>query len=313
MVAYWPAVLLSLAMHSVLIAFLAFGWEFLPKKTITPRPNFIKASLVAIEQTSQPKVTEKPKVAEPKAAPPPPQRIDLTKQRQEQERLKKLAADKKRKDELAKQQAEKVAQQEKEKQARIAREKAEKLAAQKAAEEKAEQERIAQQQAEAEEQARKEEQERLRQEREREIVQERERERLRQEQQQALLDDLSRERAELDAQLAAERQARQAAEDEVAKQSFSALIQKRVTDAWSRPPSARNNMIVELTIELIPTGEVINVNVTNSSNNSAFDRSAVRAVNRVGEFPEIREMPRRLFDAEFRSFKLNFSPEDLRQ
>lgn len=298
MIAYWPATILSVLMHGALFAVLIWGSQFAPKKELAPPPSFIKASLVSIEAASKPTVT-KPVVEPKKEAPPkpPPKKVDLTKQRQEQERLQKLAAEKKRNDEIAKQKAEQAA---KEKQIAIEREKAAKLAAEKAAEEA----RI------------KEEQEQLRlqaeQERQEQLERERQQERKAQEQQ-ALLDSLAKEREQLDAELAAERVARQAAEDEVAKQSFSALIQKRVTDAWSRPPSARNNMVVELTIELIPTGEVINVNVSDSSGNAAFDRSAVRAVNRVGGFPELREMPRRLFDSEFRSFKLAFSPEDLRQ
>jgi len=299
---YWPAIIISLTMHSALIAVLAWGWQFAPQKTVVPPPNFIKATLLAVEPTAKPKVTQPKKEIPQAAAPkPPPKKVDLTKQRQEQERLKKLAADKKKKDQLAKQKADQVA---KEKQARIKRENEAKLAAEKAAQEAAE---AAAKQKEQQEQLR------LQAEQERQRQEEQEQQRIRKEQQQALLDDIAKEKAQIDAQVAAEQVARQAAEDEVAKQSYSDLIRKRITGAWSRPPSARNNMIVELTIELIPTGEVVNVNVTDSSGNAAYDRSAVRAVNRVGAFPELREMSRRLFDSEFRSFKLAFSPEDLRQ
>jgi len=299
MMTYLPATILSLLMHGLLFAALFWGAQFVPAKTIKPPPQFIKASLVSIEAASKPKVTEPKKETPKKAQPkPPPKKVDLTKQRQEQERLKKLAAEQKKKAQIAKAKAEQAA---KVKQAKIASEKAAKLAAEKAAKEKAEAEKA-------------QEQLRLQAEQERQEKEEQERKRLiKEQQQQDLLDDLAKERSQLDAEIAAERVARQSVEDEEAKQSYSALIQKRVTDAWSRPPSARNNMVVELTIELIPTGEVINVNVSNSSGNAAFDRSAVRAVNRVGAFAELREMPRRLFDSEFRSFKLKFSPEDLRQ
>ena len=299
MMSYLPATIISLFMHGLLFAALIWGAQFAPAKTIKPPPQFIKASLVSIEAASKPKVTEPkketPKEAQPK---PPPKKVDLTKQRQEQERLKKLAAEQKKQAQAA---AKKAEQEAKAKQAKLEREKAAKLAAEKAAQEKAEAEKA-------------QEQLRLQAEQEREQKEEQERKRLiKEQQQQALLDDLARERSQLDAEIAAERVARQRVEDEDARQSGSAYIKKRVTDAWSRPPSARNNMVVELTIELIPTGEVINVNVSKSSGNAAFDRSATRAVNRVGAFPELRDMPRRLFDSEFRSFKLEFSPEDLRQ
>ena len=298
MMTYWPAIIISVLMHGILLVVLVWGSQFAPKKTIAPPPSFIKASLVSVEAASKPKATQvKKEIKKETVKKAPPKKVDLSKQRQEQERLQKLAAEKKKKDQIAKQKAEQAA---KEKQAKIAKEKAAKLAAEKAAEEA----KIKEEQEQLRLQAEQERQEQLKQ----------ERERLRkEEEEQTLLASLAKEREQLDAEIAAERAARQAAEDEVAKQSYSALIQKRVTDAWSRPPSARNDMIVELAIELIPTGEVINVNVSDSSGNAAFDRSAVRAVNRVGSFPELREMPRRLFDAEFRSFKLNFSPEDLRQ
>ena len=310
MISYVPAIAISLAMHGVLIAVLAFGWDFFPREQVVNRPNFVKATLVAVESASKPKVTEQPKKeAPPKAA---PKKVDLTKQRQEQERLKKLAADKKRKDELAKQKAQEAAKQkaEKERQARIARERAEKEA--KLAAEKAAQEKAAKEKAEQERIAREAEARRLAEEKRLREEAERERQRIQREQQ-ALLNDLAKERAQLDADLAAERAARQAVEDEVATKSYAALIEERVTSVWSRPASARNGMVVEVTIELIPTGEVINVNVTGSSGDAAFDRSAERAVRRVGEFSEIRDMPRRVFDKDFRSITLQFSPEDLRQ
>lgn len=72
-------------------------------------------------------------------------------------------------------------------------------------------------------------------------------------------------------------------------------------------------MQAELSITLIPTGEVIDAVVTRSSGNSAFDRSAIQAVKKVGKFEELRGMPSRLFEKDFRKFKLLFKPQDLRQ
>ena len=99
--------------------------------------------------------------------------------------------------------------------------------------------------------------------------------------------------------------------DEMAA-SFAALIQQTVVGYWSRPPSARNGMEALLQIQLIPTGEVINVQVLKSSGNAAFDRSAVNAVEKSSSFPELQNLPPGEFEKTFRRFRLLFRPEDLR-
>lgn len=103
----------------------------------------------------------------------------------------------------------------------------------------------------------------------------------------------------------------QASDDDVA-QSFVALISRTVQNNWSRPPSARNGMETELIIQLIPTGEVVSVTVARSSGLLAFDRSAVNAVQKSERFPELQQLPTRVFENSFRQFRLLFKPEDLR-
>ena len=94
--------------------------------------------------------------------------------------------------------------------------------------------------------------------------------------------------------------------------SYAALIQQTVINYWSRPPSARNGMEALLAIQLIPTGEVVSVSVLKSSGNTAFDRSAINAVEKAGSFPELQNLPSREFEKSFRRFRLLFRPEDLR-
>ena len=98
--------------------------------------------------------------------------------------------------------------------------------------------------------------------------------------------------------------------DEV--QQVAALMQARITQNWRRPPSARNGMEALLTISLVPTGEVVGINVSTSSGSSAFDRSAIAAVERVGQFPEVAVLSISDFERYFRRFPLRFRPEDLR-
>ena len=94
--------------------------------------------------------------------------------------------------------------------------------------------------------------------------------------------------------------------------SYAALIQQTVINYWSRPPSARNGMETLLSIQLIPTGEVVSVNVVKGSGNSAFDQSAVNAVKKAGSVPELQNLPAREFEKTFRRLSLLFRPEDLR-
>ena len=70
-------------------------------------------------------------------------------------------------------------------------------------------------------------------------------------------------------------------------------------------------MSVLLQINLVPTGEVISVNVLRSSGDAAFDRSAVQAVRRADRFPELQDMSIGLFERQFRQFNLLFKPEGL--
>ncbi|WP_101757350.1 energy transducer TonB [Oceanicoccus sp. KOV_DT_Chl] len=111
------------------------------------------------------------------------------------------------------------------------------------------------------------------------------------------------------------------AEEEVRNQAFSdvevansfiALITEVIQNNWNRPPSARNSMEAELSLQLVPTGEVVSVKIIRSSGNAAFDRSAEAAVLKAGRFPELQKLPPRIFEQYFRRLRLKFRPEDLR-
>jgi colicin import membrane protein len=119
-------------------------------------------------------------------------------------------------------------------------------------------------------------------------------------------------RAELARTIARDMEEEVTASAEEMAASYAALIQQTVVNYWSRPPSARNGMEALLLVQLIPTGEVVSVNVVKSSGNSAFDRSAINAVEKAGAFPELKNLPTREFERTFRRFRLLFRPEDLR-
>ncbi|MEY3017921.1 MAG: cell envelope integrity protein TolA [Pseudomonadota bacterium] len=117
---------------------------------------------------------------------------------------------------------------------------------------------------------------------------------------------------DLSAALAEEDAAREAESEQDLVNSYIAKIMAMVESVWSRPPSARNGMQAILVVNLIPTGEVVNVSVAESSGNAAFDTSAVNAVYKVARFDDLQGMKGAMFEANFRRFRLMFKPEDLR-
>jgi len=92
--------------------------------------------------------------------------------------------------------------------------------------------------------------------------------------------------------------------------AYVGQIQRVIIHNWSRPPSARNGMQALLKVFLVPTGEVVEVVVIESSGNDAFDRSAVQAVRKAQQFAVPADA--RQFERNFREFSVLFRPEDLR-
>lgn len=115
---------------------------------------------------------------------------------------------------------------------------------------------------------------------------------------------------ELAIALTREANARKAVTDDEKAMAFVAQIQRDIVQNWSRPPSARNGMEALLRVRLIPTGEVVDVKVEDSSSNDAFDRSAVLAVTKARRFVVPTDSQR--FERDFREFTVLFRPDDLR-
>ena len=142
-------------------------------------------------------------------------------------------------------------------------------------------------------------QERIRVEQQRELV---EAERLRQE------EEVERQRQAEEVAVVAAEAAR--TEFELV-QSATALIQQALQQVWNRPPSARNGMRAILRIRMLPTGELLEASITQSSGDSAFDRSAENAVYSASPFAELQNLPINVFNTNFRTLSLIFEPEDL--
>ena len=159
--------------------------------------------------------------------------------------------------------------------------------------------------------------EELERQRAQEVQRERERqERIRVEQQRELAEaERRRQEEEVERQRQAEEVAIAAAEAARTEfelvQSATALIQQALQQVWNRPPSARNGMRAILRIRLLPTGELLEASITQSSSDSAFDRSAENAVYSASPFAELQNLPINVFNTNFRTLSLIFEPEDL--
>ena len=115
---------------------------------------------------------------------------------------------------------------------------------------------------------------------------------------------------ELALALLGEENARKAVTDDEKAMAYAAQIKREIVQNWSRPPSARNGMEVILRVHLVPTGEIVDVKVEESSGNRAFDRSAVQAVRKSSRFVVPADALR--FEKDFRVFTVLFRPDDLR-
>lgn len=298
---------ISLTLHALLVLVLVFHFDLVAEMPeIKPTPRIIQAKLISmnanpVARTKPVKKPEEP-ASEPESAPPPapeptpeppkpeppkPEPVKETpppKPEPDQQKLLKLKqaeeAQKKAADEKAKAEAKKKEEQKKEEQKKAddAKKKAE------ADKKKAEADK----------------KEKDRKEKEKQDALNKQREK-------AARDDLAK-------MLSEDEEAQSTNTEGQLVQSYQGLIQESVQRRWSRPPSARNGMHTVLLISLIPTGEVVDVQIQRSSGDDAFDRSAINAVKKASPFSELQGLKGGAdFEKNFRRFQLDFIPEDLRQ
>jgi colicin import membrane protein len=134
----------------------------------------------------------------------------------------------------------------------------------------------------------------------------------REQKQRELAQERARKQAALDEKLRQEQAAELAQQDKQSANSYLQLIQGRLSQNWSRPPSARLGMQTLIELRLVPTGRIVGVKILQSSGDIAFDRSVEQAAFKAAPFSELQSMEPRLFEQYFRVVKVLFNPEDLR-
>lgn len=106
------------------------------------------------------------------------------------------------------------------------------------------------------------------------------------------------------ARLAQEQQDKDIAESQTYVEQIIALVSSR----WIIPATARakDSLKVEVRLQLLPGGEVIDATIVKSSGDRSFDDSVLNAIRNTGKLP----VPSgRLFQENFRSLRLEFKPE----
>lgn len=303
---FYLGLCLSLGLHLLILSVMLFDWG--EEKKPKPLPKHINASLII--KASDKKVINKANLEKKRKQAQAKKQAELKKQAEAKRKIKeeKKAEEKKRAE------AKKQAEAEKKKKAKRQAELKKKAELKKQAElkrkaelkKKAEAKRKAEAKKKAEQKKKAEAKKRAEQKRKAEKKRKAEAKKKAAAEQRAL------EQALLEQTLADEDAEIQAQEDYFTAQQHGGLIRKSIEAHWRRPPSARNDMVVMLTIELLPNGELKSVAVLKSSGNEQFDASAINAVNKARRFPSVNSVSNQVFEQYFRRFTLKFSPEDLR-
>ena len=330
---YSSPLLKAVGLH-LLVAILLFA-SFSSAPEFEPARPIVQATLVQLDSMSPSTTPTDQKIAgeAQQSRSPRADEEALEKQREQQqaaeaaraaqaEQARQAEAEAQRKAAEAESQAEAEAEQ-KAADAAAAAERRQAEEARKAAEAQAARERAAAEaeRKKAEEEARRKEQEEARrkaaEEAERKAAQEAER---RREQERVAREQREREAAKasaLNELLGEETEYQQAQADRIGDQvaaSFDDVIRRYVSQQWRRPPTARNGMVVEVRLSMLPTGQITDAVVIRSSGDPGFDQSAVQAVKNVGRIPEMQQLSSENpaeFNRLYRQRNLRFRPEDL--
>ncbi|MCP4598586.1 cell envelope integrity protein TolA [Neptuniibacter sp.] len=306
---YLLPIILATLLHVVVVALLAQSW-FEHEDPVRKVPRHVQAQIVDLKtqkaqakqaaEAKARKKAEQRRKAEAEKKRIADQKRKAAEKKKQQEIAKKKAAEKKRQQEIAKKKAA-----EKKKQQEIAKKKKADAEKKRLAEQKKQKE-IARKKAEAERAAKAEADKKRKAEEEKAKRLSEAKRKL-----EAAAAEKRRNEA-LQKAMEEEEAAMRAEEQRASAMSYEAYIVDQITRNWRRSPSARNGMVVEVTVHLLPSGRVNDRYVSKSSGDSRFDNDALRAIDRVAVFEKLQDMEPVVFDRYFRKRVLRFRPEDLR-
>ncbi len=319
---FWPTVL-AVGLHVIIFGMLFVSFAMTPE--LPPSKPIVQATLYQLKSQSQATTQTNQKIAgeakKTAAKQFETEQMEQRKQEQEKQAAARAAEQKKaeeaRKAEAAKAAAEKVAaakkaeeakKVEQQKQAEIAKKKAaEEAAKKKAAEEAAKKKAAEEAKRKAAEEAKK---KAAAEAAKKKAAEEAKKKAAAEAARKAAEDKKAQALAELLSDTTERQQAMADTQGDQVAGNFDDLIRLRAAEGWTRPPSARNNMTVQLQVNMLPDGTITNVSVSRSSGDVPFDNSAVAAVKNIGRLTEMQGLSPQEFQP-YRSFKMTFTPEDL--
>lgn len=297
------AVLIAVAMHVAIIAFMLVGVDWL-EKPVQPKSNVDIVQAKMINQSRIDAEVEKLKKADDVKKAKEKKRLSDIKRKQEKEKKKLTELEKKRKatEKKAKADAKK----------RIATEKKKKAEAKKKAAAEKKQKLATEKKRKAAEARKKAEAEKKRKADEAKRKAEAERKRKIAEAKKKAAAEKKRKVAEAVARLAAEQKALEdalqaeldAERMATEREQFLYAIKQKIENNWLRPTTVNEGLSCQLRVRLMPGGGVASVTVTRGSGNGAFDRSVEKAVYKADPLP----VPKGAGFEAFRDLSLNFNP-----
>ena len=87
---------------------------------------------------------------------------------------------------------------------------------------------------------------------------------------------------------------------------ISSIIQDKISSVWIKPNSLSKMLTAKVLINLAPSGEILNYELVEPSNDRIFDNSVLTAMNKISFLEEIIGVERGIFESNFRNFKLVF-------
>ena len=310
---FWPTVL-AVGLHVIIFGMLFVSFAMTPE--LPPSKPIVQATLYQLKSQSQATTQTNQKIAgeakKTAAKQFETEQMEQRKQEQEKQAAARAAEQKKaeeaRKAEAAKAAAEKAAaakkaeeakKVEQQKQAEIAKKKAAEEAAKKKAAEEAKRKAAEEAKKKAAAEAAK-----------KKAAEEAKKKAAAEAARKAAEDKKAQALAELLSDTTERQQAMADTQGDQVAGNFDDLIRLRAAEGWTRPPSARNNMTVQLQVNMLPDGTITNVSVSRSSGDVPFDNSVVAAVKNIGRLTEMQGLSPQEFQP-YRSFKMTFTPEDL--
>ena len=87
---------------------------------------------------------------------------------------------------------------------------------------------------------------------------------------------------------------------------FSSIIQNKISSIWIKPNSLSEALSAKVLITLAPSGEILDFELEEPSSNKSFNESILTAMSKIFFFEEIAGADRKVFETNFRNFKLVF-------